>query len=221
MTRQSATCLVVTVLVCLFVVAGTGAAQGNKPCATIQGGQLLDERGNALSTGYDEYEYNYGAHNFGGFYANWDRPDVPQSSPWQWADDQVAMTWNDAWLSNKDCDGDGVLDRPDSYQGSGAAVVIHFGGICDNLKQWTRQVELSAVPADAVAGNDGLWYFKGKKLGRQITIALRDTLNGALIVATGLAVTKDSINNSCPAEHDHATRFAFPVAPHETIVAIQ
>ena len=39
--------------------------------------------------------------------------------------------WNDAWLSNKDCDGDGLLDRHyglDSYRGSGAWLTNHQSG---------------------------------------------------------------------------------------------
>ena len=72
------------------------------------------------------------------------------------------MKWNDAWLSNKDCDGDGLLDRHygfDSYIGSGAWITNHQRGsyIDDegNNCNWTYFVKIVAAPEDAtiVEGN--------------------------------------------------------------------
>ena len=85
------------------------------------------------------------------------------------------MKWNDAWLSNKDCDGDGLLDRHygfGSYIGSGAWLTNHQSGtyIDDdgNLCEWDYFVKIIAVPADAYA-NSGIWYnADGTEIGPEI-----------------------------------------------------
>jgi hypothetical protein len=66
------------------------------------------------------------------------------------------MKWNDAWLSNMDCDGDGLLDRHygfDSYIGSGAWLTNHQSGEYDGEDgqtcQWNYFVKIVAAPADA------------------------------------------------------------------------
>ncbi len=66
------------------------------------------------------------------------------------------MKWNDAWLSNKDCDDDGKLDRHHgyaSYIGSGAWVTNHmkqtYIGDDDKQHQWEYFVKIVAVPDDA------------------------------------------------------------------------
>ena len=76
------------------------------------------------------------------------------------------MKWNDAWLSNKDCDGDGLLDRHygfDSYIGSGAWLTNHQSGTYEyDAKecQWIYFVKIVAVPEDATLV-DGVWYDAG------------------------------------------------------------
>jgi hypothetical protein len=69
------------------------------------------------------------------------------------------MKWNDAWLSNKDCDGDGKLDRYygyPSYIGSGAWLTNHQSGE-DGGDHWTYFVKIVAAPADATKVS-GVWY---------------------------------------------------------------
>ncbi len=69
------------------------------------------------------------------------------------------MKWNDAWLSNLDCDGDGKLDRHyghDSYIGSGAWLTNHMKGTNED-GNWTYFVKIVAVPEDAEL-EDGIWY---------------------------------------------------------------
>ena len=117
-------------------------------CTTIQDGTLVDSAGNIIVVGYDKWGYNYQAHMFNGWYWNSSRPDVPwtketleaagKSTTW------LIMKWNDAWLSNKDCDGDGLLDRHygfDSYIGSGAWCTNHQSGEYTNdageICKWT------------------------------------------------------------------------------------
>jgi hypothetical protein len=74
------------------------------------------------------------------------------------------MKWNDAWLSNKDCDEDGKLDRHygyASYIGSGAWETNHQWGtdIGEDGKEykWDYFCKIVAVPADATL-TEGVWY---------------------------------------------------------------
>ena len=78
---------------------------------------------------------------------------------WPYRDIWLNMKWNDAWLSNKDCDGDGKLDRHygfDSYIGSGAWETNHMRGEDEDGK-WVYFVKIVAVPEDAYS-DGGIWY---------------------------------------------------------------
>lgn len=75
-------------------------------CATIKDGTITDIKGNIISSGYDQYGYNYQAHMFNGYYDNFARPNVPVTSG-----DKLIMKWSDSWLANVDCNGDDKLDR--------------------------------------------------------------------------------------------------------------
>ena len=83
------------------------------------------------------------------------------------------MKWNDAWLSNKDCDGDDLLDRHYGFEtpiGSGAWCTNHMSGTYDwdgNECQWIKFVKIVAVPNDAYyddandneeTDDDEMWY---------------------------------------------------------------
>jgi len=95
-----------------------------KDCIRIKDGVLVDSNGDLLELGFDKYGYNYQAHMFYGFYSNYSRPIPPVTED----DTMLMMKWNDAWLSNKDCDDDGKLDRHydyTSYIGSGAWETNH------------------------------------------------------------------------------------------------
>lgn len=144
--------------VALIVVVATPVMAGDD-CTTIQDGTLLTSDGNVITTGYDEFGYNYQAHIFSGRYCDYDRIEGGD-----YCDVNLIMKWNDAWLSNKDCDGDGLLDRPDdfgSYIGSGAWCTNHQSGSyidADGKKcKWTYFVKIVAAPADAEVV-DGYWY---------------------------------------------------------------
>lgn len=78
---------------------------------------------------------------------------------WPYRDVQLQMKWNDAWLSNTDCDGDGKLDRHygfDSYIGSGAWLTNHQKGEDEDGK-WAWFVKIVAGPGDAYL-DGGIWY---------------------------------------------------------------
>lgn len=155
-------------------------------CATIQDGTIFDINGDIITTDYDKWGYNYQAHMFNGWYHNVSRKG-DNGIPWTKETLEVAgktntwlvMKWNDAWLSNKDCDGDGLLDRHYGYVtaiGSGAWETNHQSGsyLGDNGEtcEWDYFVKIVAVPEDAYeVTEDGVkyWYtVDGTKIGSVI-----------------------------------------------------
>jgi hypothetical protein len=158
------------VVLLLTVTASTAAAK--EQCTTIQDGTLLTSDGDVITTGYDEWGYNYQAHMFNGTYC-----DAYRDAAWcqPYADVELMMKWNDAWLSNKDCDGDGLLDRHygfTSYIGSGAWLTNHQSGEYEDADgetcKWTYFVKIVAAPADATL-SAGIWYAAdGTEIGPSI-----------------------------------------------------
>jgi hypothetical protein len=154
-----------------LVAAGAGMALAKKggkndECTTIPSGELLASDGSVIETGYDEWGYNYQARLFKGYYCDAYR-DAGWCQPYK--EVRLIMKWNDAWLSNKDCDGDGKLDRHyghESYIGSGAWTTNHQSGVYEGNDgqecSWNYFVKIVAAPADAVL-TDGVWYTAGGK----------------------------------------------------------
>jgi hypothetical protein len=150
------------------------AAKGGKKadCTTIKDGTLVGSDGILLVIGYDDWGYNYQAHLFNGYYC-----DSYRDAAWcqEWKDVKLSMKWNDAWLSNTDCDGDGLLDRHfgfPSYIGSGAWLTNHQSGEYEgedgNLVKWNYFVKIVAAPADAYVADD-IWYAAdGTEIGEVI-----------------------------------------------------
>ena len=174
----------------LSLVALSASADGgnNDGCTTIQDGVLTYSAGHylegePLQVGYDIFGYNYQAHMFSGYYCNVylggagfppyegdddaylaENPDAENHWAWPYRDVKLIMKWNDAWLSNKDCDDDGALDRHygyDSYIGSGAWETNHQSGSYTDEDgkeyKWNYFVKIVAAPADAYV-EDGIWY---------------------------------------------------------------
>jgi len=139
-------------------------------CVTIQDGTIYDSTGELITTGYDEFGYNYQARLFNGRYCDYDRV-----VGGDFCDVDLTMKWNDGWMSNKDCDGDGLLDRHfgfDSYIGSGAWMTNHQSGtyVGEDGKEhrWTYFVKIVAAPADAYVA-DAIWYTaNGTEIGAVI-----------------------------------------------------
>ena len=130
-------------------------------CISIEEAKLYDSTGTAIAEGFDKWGYNYQAHMFNGKYcqayhnASWCQP---------YADIDLEMKWNDAWLSNKDCDQDGRLDihfGHRGYRGSGAWLTVNQKGFFTDedgkKQQWSSLERIVAVPAEAVV-KDGIWY---------------------------------------------------------------
>lgn len=170
----------------------------DEQCVTIQDGELKYPanhylEGNKLTTGYDVFGYNYQAHSFKGYYANLylgengytpyegENEIYLQNHPeligngyfmtyyWPYRNDMVNMTWNDTWLSNKDCNGDGLLDDENNTVGSGAWENYHSKGTyvdeSGNSCSWVQKFKIIAVPADADLV-DGIWFDSdGKEIG--------------------------------------------------------
>jgi len=102
----------VAVMAMLAVVVVAAPLQA-APCATIKDGTIVDSGGNPLRLGFDEFGYNYQAHLFVGTYDSVDRnlDGTFHGATGDYVDDRLIMKWSDDWLANKDCDGDGKLDR--------------------------------------------------------------------------------------------------------------
>lgn len=155
--------LVCALTLVLTLTTPTVASDKNPPkdkCTTIQDAVLRNSAGEDIHPGYDKWGYNYQAMMFNGKYC-----DAYRDASWcqAWANDNLIMKWNDAWLSNKDCDGDGLLDRHygfKTYIGSGAWCTNHQSGtyLGNDGKEckWVYFVKIVAAPADAVIVN-GFW----------------------------------------------------------------
>jgi hypothetical protein len=172
----------------------------NNSCTTIQSGGIYGSDGNLIETGYDEWGYNYQARMFNGYYC-----DAYRDAAWcqEWANDKLSMKWNDAWLSNKDCDGDGSLDRHygfDSYIGSGAWLTNHQSGeyeLDGTQCTWVYFVKIVAAPADAYT-DGGVWYTPdGAEIGP--------------VIWGDFAIVQEVTNDACAGQH--GVQYHSPVGP--------
>lgn len=210
--------VVLVLLGALAIAPSPAAAQ----CTTIQSGLLVYQAGHYLAgqpitPGVNPYGYNYQAHSFNGTYFNayaggdglppYDgndatylaaNPGAADHWAWPYRNDDVAMKWNDAWLGNRDCDGDGTLDRHygfAAYTGSGAWLTNHTSWTVINAKgrevQASDFIKVVANPTDAVIAppvsyfGEQTVYLKGRVLGAQlwgafavIQYVLNDPANG-------------------------------------------
>lgn len=136
----------------LGLIAAPVMADKPDGCTTIKDGTLIDKYGNELVLGYDQFGYNYQAHQFNGRYCDYDR--VIGGA---YCDVTLVMKWSDTWLSNKDCPGDGetdgLLDRGGpggtSSAAEGAWVTNHQRGIDEN-GEWTYFVKIVYPPGGVV-----------------------------------------------------------------------
>lgn len=167
-------------------------------CTTIQDGEIRASTGELLTIGYDEFGYNYQAHIFNGRYCDYDR-----ILGGAYCDVNLVMKWNDAWLSNKNCDEDELLDRhygSDSYIGSGAWVTNHQSGAYEmdgKDCRWNYFVKIVAAPADAVP-QSGTWYTAdGTEMGP--------------VIWGAFAVLQRVYNDPCAG--DHGIEYLSPAGP--------
>ncbi len=194
--------LVLSGVVCLVLMFALSPVQAKRQkCATIQSGQIYASDGNVIQTGYDSWGYNYQARLFNGYYC-----DAYRNADWcqPYIDVKLMMKWNDAWLSNQDCDDDGLLDRHygyDSYIGSGAWLTNHQSGeyINENgqVCEWNYFVKIVAVPADAEL-IEGTWFSgNGDVIGP--------------VIWGEFAIIQQVSNDPCAGEH--GVQFLSPMGP--------
>lgn len=149
-------------------------------CTTIPSGELETSTGELIVPGYDGWGYNYQAHLFNGAYCDYHPYYRPGGAGHEWCqanygDVELVMKWNDEWLSNKDCSGDGKLDRPSddggTYIGSGAWETNQMVGEYEmdgQVCSFTYFVKIIAVPGDATLV-EGVWYnADGTEIGEAI-----------------------------------------------------
>ena len=151
---------------------GLELAWQNTSCTTIQDGTLMSSDNELLTTGFDQWGYNYQSHLFNGGYC-----DAYHDAAWcqPYATTDLMMKWNDAWLANTDCEDDDVLlDRHygyDSYIGSGAWTTNHMKDTYDldgQSCQWEWFTKIVAVPTDATLVS-GVWHSAdGAEIGPEI-----------------------------------------------------
>jgi hypothetical protein len=170
--------LLVVLALVTFIVSAASAGP-KETCVTIQSGTLIDSYGDPLVLGFTKWGYNYQSQMFNGKYC-----DSYHNATWcqPYKDVDLMMKWNDAWLSNKDCNGDGKLDRYfgySSYVGSGAWLTNHQSGTYEQdgkTCNWSDFVKIVAAPADAYAappvdpvyGELTYYAANGKVIGPQI-----------------------------------------------------
>jgi hypothetical protein len=170
--RRSIVVSLTVFAVAIWAQSRGAVVQCQEACTTIQSGVLKTSVGDPIETGYDTWGYNYQAHIFNGTYC-----DAYRNADWcqAYASDELEMKWNDAWLSNQDCDKEGLLDRHygfTSYKGSGAWVTNHQKGTYteDNgrRQRWTYFVKIVAVPADATLSGGTWMAADGSEIGPAI-----------------------------------------------------
>lgn len=187
-------------------------------CTTIQDGQLYASDGSLLETGYNQWGYNYQARMYNGMYCDYTPSSRPggvnyESCQEQYGNVRLMMKWNDAWLSNKDCDDDGKLDRHfgfSSYLGSGAWETNHASGTyiaSDGAEcKWSDFVKIVAVPTDAIAENDLDCGFYGTEAKMWFTTS-GDEIGCSIWGA--FAVIEDIYNDPC-GEFDYGMEYKSP-----------
>lgn len=179
------------VLTAALVMGLAGSVWAKQQCTTIQSGELVASDGSIIVPGYDVWGYNYQAHIFNGTYC-----DAYRDAAWcqEYKDVELIMKWNDAWLSNQDCDGDGKLDRYygyDSYIGSGAWLTNHEKGVYESEDGQTCKyeyfVKIVAAPEDATSEN-GYWYAAdGTEIGP--------------VIWGAFAIIQEVSNDPCAGQH--------------------
>jgi len=125
--------LVAVMLFPLSVLAGD-------MCTKIRSGEIVDDNGVVIPLGFNDMGYNYQRH----LYINPNMNHVEK--------------WNDAYLSRKDCDGDGKLDKHygfETYRGSNAKLRTYSSGKYDSNGEtciWFLFTKIVAAPTDSDTG---------------------------------------------------------------------
>ena len=89
---------------------------------------------------------------------------------WPFRNDMVNMSWNDLWLSNMDCNADGLLDDENNKIGSGAWELYQSNGVYKdengNDCNWRLKYKIISIPENSIL-LDGLWFDEnGNEIGQ-------------------------------------------------------
>lgn len=168
----------------VIALAGFSSKQADcMECVTIKSGTIKDSGGNTIKPGYDTWGYNYQAKGYNGLYGNFSRPAVPVTDETcgGFDCDNLEMKWNEAWLSNVDCNNDGKLDRASdfnggSYIGTEAWLTNHMSGTYlytddkgrTKEAHWTYFVKIVAVPVGATLSGGKYYNEDGEEIGPMI-----------------------------------------------------
>ena len=174
-------------LIILFVLFPINSFAKEETCLKINSGEIIYDNnsgilsGQPIQPGKDAYGFNYQAHSFDGYYINSilgiyglppytgdestyliENPSITTyGNLWEVRDWELKSKWNDAYQSNKSCDGDAYLDAPFGYVDTGAWVTIHLSGIYPDGGRWSDKFTSIAVTSDAVLDETGSnWYDK-------------------------------------------------------------
>jgi len=184
--------LIATILAIALLVTLAGVAIAAKPdsCTTLKDGILTYStshylEGEPIPVGYDIFGYNYQAHMFNGYYCNAylgkdgfppyegdaeaylaENPGAASTWYWPYRDVRLMMKWSDTWLSNMDCNGDGILDRgyacdsvnADSSACEGSWLTNHQSGWNDDGTHWSYFVKIVYPPGGVVDENPSDGY---------------------------------------------------------------
>lgn len=154
-------------LLSLLLAPASGAAAPE--CAQIDEGAIRNSDGSPIAVGEDEWGYNYQERTFQGGYC-----EAGRTHSCAHEGVELAMVWNEAWLSHEDCDRDGALDRHrgfSSFRGSDAELVnAMHGRTTQNGKacEWFYYVRYVAAPLDATVVNGSWVASDGSVLGAVI-----------------------------------------------------
>ncbi len=161
-------------LALVLATLAASAAHAQSTCNDISSGLIYDSDGEVITVGPDDWGYNYAEHEFSGTYC-----DATRGAPCPTEYEAVGlyMEWNDAWLSNRDCDGDGLLDRHfgfASYRGTDASITNemtdYYFTEAGNFCGWLYKFRAEAAPLDASVV-DGVYYSAaGDELGPVIWV---------------------------------------------------
>lgn len=178
--------LIIVAIILVFFIVVIPALK-NKECTSIRSGLLTDNENNPITTGYDQWGYNYQSQTFNGFYDNYAKPETPVTEG-----NSLVIRWDDEFLSNFDCDGDYKLDMHSgyaTYKGSNAELTSRQSGSYEldgKTCHWNYFAKMIAVPVDATTSN-GFWYSMEEiEIGR--------------IAGNEFAIVQETYNNPCAGE---------------------
>jgi len=145
---------------------------------------------------------------FNGMYCDYHPVYRPGGAQHQWCqenygNDRLVMKWNDAWLSNKDCNDDGLLDRHfgyDAYSGSGSWTTNHMRGAYEEDGEscsWNYFVKIVAAPGDAYTSGNTWYLSDGTELGE--------------VIWGSFAIIQSIYNDTCAGEH--GVEYLSPAGP--------